>query len=495
MQVQDNLRGYLKVLARKFRVIFIVLSCCFLIATKQDQKPSSRQNKKPNFIFFLTDDISPDDLSIYGNEFIKTPNLQNLAKTSLVFDNAYLTISSCSPSRCSIITGRYPHNTGAPELTMPLPKSQLTVAQVLRENNYFTVLSGKNHMAPPEQLGFCESSDSQPAGAENWIEHLRKRPKDRPFFFWFASHDAHHGFQFNDKAPQYAPSEIPVPKVLFDGPLTRKDLVGYYHEVSRTDYYVGLLIAELKRQNILDNTYFIYLSDNGRPFPRCKTYLYDSGIKTPLLISGPGVRQGRTSSLVSVIDLAPTILDLVGIAKPKSFQGLNLKPILKNTSQVVRKVAFAERNWHVYQSHERMVRFGDYMYIWNAWPHRYNTSGETSCFAFPAAKEYWQALKQGKLTEPQKVLTQLPQPVEQLFNVKDDPFQENNLINDIAMQDIITQSRALLKEWQVATGDSVPKNPRPNRQPLHVRKYLPTPQRDFAGKDLGATFINHPGPF
>lgn len=105
--------------------------------------------ESPNFVFVITDDISPDDLGVYGNRRLDTPHLERLAARGLVFDNAYLTISSCSPSRCSIITGRYPHNTGAPELHTSLPGDQTTFVQVLNEAGYHTVMAGKNHIANP----------------------------------------------------------------------------------------------------------------------------------------------------------------------------------------------------------------------------------------------------------------------------------------------------------------------------------------------------------
>ena len=99
-----------------------------------------------NFVFFIADDVSQEDLGCYGHPTIKTPHIDALAANGMRFDNAYLTISSCSPSRCSIITGRYPHNTGAPELHTKLPESQVRFPELLREAGYYTVLSGKNHM-------------------------------------------------------------------------------------------------------------------------------------------------------------------------------------------------------------------------------------------------------------------------------------------------------------------------------------------------------------
>ena len=450
---------------------------------------------KPNFIFFITDDISPADLGCYGNEWVKTPNLDRMARRGLVFDRAYLTISSCSPSRNSIITGRYPHNTGAPELHMTLPADQHTFVQDLKRGGYYTVLAGKNHMGKPAQLGFDLAVDSHPSGAERWIEIFRDRPKDQPFFFWFASHDAHRGWQFNDKAPTYKPDDISVPAMLYDGPMTREDLAGYYHEVSRTDYYAGELMKEIQQQGIGDTTFLIYCSDNGRPFPRCKTYLYQSGIQTPLLVLGPGVKPGRTKSLVSSIDFAATILELAGLAKPETVQGVSFAKTLSDHAAQSRQVAFAERNWHVFQLHERMVRMGDWLYIWNAWPDDYNLCAESASFLFPAVKELWEMAEQGKLTPAQKQVTLKGQPAEQLFHVGNDPAQFHNVADDPKSQVVMEQMRSLLAAWKEQTGDSVQKHPTPDRQGLHESGSKKTIKRgDLPGADRNATTINAAGP-
>jgi arylsulfatase A-like enzyme len=449
----------------------------------------------PNFIFMITDDVSPDDLGPYGNPVVKTPNLDLMAKRGLVFDQAYLTISSCSPSRCSIITGRYPHNHGAPELHTTLPAGQKTFVQSLRQAGYHTVLSGKNHMTKPKDLGFDISSDSGPSGSEKWLDHLRDRPQDKPFFCWFASHDAHHGWQVNDKAPTYDPAKIPVPPMLADGPETRKELANHAHEVSRTDHYLGVLYAELERQGVADNTFVIYCADNGRPFPRCKTYLYDSGIKAPLLVTGPGVAPGRTGSMVSSIDFSATILDLAGVAKPETIQGVSFAPVLKDPSAKTRDVAFSERNWHVYQNHARSVRHGDFLYIWTPWPHLPGVSAESAMFRFPAAKELWDDAAAGKLSEAQALLTKTPQPAEMLFHTGRDPHQFNNLSANPEFSDTLTQMRGLLDRWKEQTGDSVPDHPTPDRQPLHQGADRKDFKRgEFPGAAKNATGINHPGP-
>ena len=450
---------------------------------------------KPNFIFVITDDISPDDLGPYGSKQVKTPNLDQLAERALVFDNAYNVISSCSPSRCSIITGRYPHNTGAPELHTKLPPDQATFVQLLRDAGYHTAISGKNHMAAAEQLGFNEESDSKPAGSEKWIQHLQSRPGNKPFFFWFASHDAHYDFDINDHAPVYDPDRITAPPMMIDGPKTRAELAGYFHEVSRTDHYVGEIIKELKAQDILDNTYIIYCSDNGRPFPRCKSYMYQSGIQTPLIIAGPGVSSGRSASLVSSIDYSATILELAGIDKPATVQGVSQVAVLKDPTASVREIAFAERNWHVNQLHERAVRTGDWLYIWNAWPNRHNVSGESSWEKFPAAAELWEAAANGTATDYQALLTLPEQPPEMLFNVKEDPYQFRNLVDNPEYADILKKMRAHLDRWKQATGDSVQTNPTQDRQPLRGGSNYPGwKHREFPGAANQASRINDPGP-
>jgi len=451
---------------------------------------------QPNFIFFITDDISPDDLGPYGSRQVQTPNLDRIAQRGLVFDNAYNVISSCSPSRCSIISGRYPHNTGAPELQTTLPPDQVTFVQLLKDAGYHTVISGKNHMGLAEQLGFEIESKSKPAGSENWIGHLRDRPKEKPFFFWFGSHDAHYDFQINDRAPVYDPDEIKAPPMLIDGPKTRGELAGYFHEVSRTDYYAGELMKELESQDLLDNTYFIYCSDNGRPFPRCKTYMYESGIQTPLIIVGPDVVVGRTDSLISSIDYSATILELAGLNKPNTIQGVSQVPVLRNPSAEVRNIAFAERNWHIYQLHERAVRTGDWLYVWNAWPNRHNVCGESSVLEnFPAAEELWKSAADGTATKAQALLTLPQQPPEMLFNVKEDPFQFRNLAENPEYAHVLSKMRVHLEHWKEATGDSVPENPSRDIQPLNVRiRDKDFKAGEFPGAANQATRINRSGP-
>lgn len=476
---------------------YIFFSSIFLFATLE--------GKQPNFILFITDDISWDDLGCYGSKVAKTPHLDQMANEGMLFHGAYLSISSCSPSRCSIISGRYPHNTGAAELHTELPADQPVFPEALQAAGYYTAISGKHHMGKAVNRGFDKVSGGKgPSKSADWVPMLQERPKDKPFFFWFASSDAHRGWALNDKAPLYKPEDIEVPPYLFDGPVTRKDLAEYMHEVSRTDYYMGRLRAELKRQGVEKDTYIIYMTDNGRPFPRCKTRLYDSGIRTPFLIARPGtIVPSETHSLISSIDISATILELAGAKKDKRIQGVSFAPILENPKVTVRDYVFAEHNWHVYQAHERMVRFGNFLYIRNNFPNQPNLSYESDDH-YPAGLELWQAHAVGKTNPKQYQLFANPCPPEELFQVNEDPHQLSNLADDPKHAKTLKQARALLTEWVKQTGDSIPANPTPNRHdPPRIEdgKILPpgkaktrNPHAEMPGVSKNATRINHPGP-
>jgi len=329
------------------------------------------ERSRPNFVLIIGDDISVDDFGCYGHPYIRTPNVDKLAAAGLRFTNAYLTTSQCSPTRCSLITGRYPHNTGAPELHTALPEGQIMFPAMLKQAGYHTAGAGKWHLGTYARSAFERIAGGGPGGEERWRQCLQERPEDRPFLMWFASYDAHRGWQPDSDAEPHTQADAVIPPYSIDTPGVRADMAKYYDEVGRLDRYVGVVVEELRRQGVLDDTCILFMADNGRPFPRCKTRLYDSGIKTPLIVHWPNgsVKPGSVcTSLVSAIDIAPTILNLAGLESPPSFQGVSMAALLTNPEKSIRQYVFAEHNWHGQIAHERMVRRGDYVYIRNAHP-------------------------------------------------------------------------------------------------------------------------------
>ena len=455
------------------------------------------EDDRPNFIFIIADDVSPDDLACYGPSPVKTPNLDRLAAEGEVFDRAYLTTSSCSPTRCSIITGRYPHNTGAPELHMNLPAGQFMFPKALRDAGYFTVLAGKNHMGPAVDAAFDEiTTPAGPGGEGKWVKHLQERPRDKPFFMWFASTDAHRDWQESDADATYQPEEVRVPPFLIDGPQTRADLAAYYHEISRLDRFIGKVRAELARQGVAENTYIIFTADNGRPFPRCKTRLYDSGTKTPFIVWRPGtIKPARTEAMISVIDLAPTLLELAGVQVDPRVQGVNFAEVLAKPQAAGRDYAFAEHNWHVGQAHERSVRTGKWLYIRNAYPEIRSECVESGP-QYPAGKELWEAHAAGTLTADQGDIFLEPRPTEELYDMKADPHQLRNLAADPQHGATLARLRAKLAAWTMETGDTVPTKPTLG-VPVVGRGQGMNPEfqrGEIPGAATNASEVNAPGP-
>ena len=451
---------------------------------------------RPNFVFVIADDVSWDDLGCTGHPVLKTPHLDRLADGGLRLTNAYLTTSSCSPSRCSIITSRYPHNTGAPELHTTLPKGQVLFPKLLRDAGYYSVLSGKHHMGNVANAGFDKVSKGKGPGKEqDWVDLLKARPKDKPFFCWYASSDAHRKWTIDGDAPKYKPEDVVIPPYLVDGPATREDLTGYYHEVSRVDFFVGEVVKELKRQGVVENTVVLFVADNGRPFPRCKTRLYDSGIKTPFILSWPGhVKPAVSDSIVSVIDIGATFLELAGVKKDPRIQGVSFAKVLDHPEAVTRDVAFAEHNWHVYKNHERMVRTGEWLYIRNNFRDQRNLCKEA--FMGGAGEDLWAAQKAGKLAAAQENVFLNPCPAEELYRVTDDPHQLRNLAGETEHEAVLERLRKMLDRWTEETGDTVPENPTPDRdkRPGEEEKPKKFKRGAFPGAGRDAANVNRPGP-
>jgi len=472
------------------------LAISFPWATAQSESP------KPNIVLIIGDDISFNDFGCYGHPHIRTPHVDKLAADGLRFTNAYLTTSQCSPTRCSLITGRYPHNTGAPELHTDLPEGQVMFPALLKQSGYYTLAAGKWHLGEYARSAFDKVVGGGTGGEELWLESLQQRPKDKPFFMWLASYDAHRSWAPDQHAQPHTPEDAVIPPFMIDTPDARKDLASYYDEIQRLDRCTGEIVSELKKQGVFENTIIIFMADNGRPFPRCKTRLYDSGIKTPLVIHWPdGLKpSGKVSqSLVSSIDIAPTILELADIKSPPSFQGVSMTPLLAEPRSSIRKYAFAEHNWHVQVAHERMVRRGDYVYIRNAHPQLPQIISLKS--THPNLDHLRELAKTGKLTAAQMDPFLHPRPSEELFHINEDPHQLKNLAGNPERRQILQEMRKLMDQWQRETGDTVPSldQATPDRHDRSTGKRVsgkggrPNPGV-VPGQTSGAVQINRPGP-
>lgn len=362
------------------------------------------------------------------------------------------------------MTGRYPHNTGAAELHTEPSIDFSTIGSELKLNGYYTGQAGKWHMGEKIKNGFdliqTDRKKNGDGGEEYWVEGIQKRDKTKPFFFWYAAHDAHRKWGPNEFSGTHSADKIVPPITLLDGPETKLDLAKYYDEVKRFDHYIGKVEEELRKQGESDNTVLIIMADNGRPFPRDKTRVYNSGMKTPFIVKWPnGIKSKGTvsNSLISSIDLGPTILQLGNIEAPESFQGQSFMSILKSPEKPFRKYAFAEHNWHDSEAHERMVRNSDYMYVFNSRP-QFSNQGPADALVSPTFKELVQGRENQKLSLAQSDIFLAPRPAEELFDCRKDSLQLNNLISNDDYETVHKELKNVLINWMEQTGDNVPKN-------------------------------------
>lgn len=464
--------------------------------------PKNREEKRPNIALILADDLSWNDLGCFGNTDVKSPSLDQLAYSGVRFLNAYVTASSCSPSRISLLTGRYPHNTGAAELHTPARQEHAFLPGLLREQGYFTALAGKWHegkyTAAAYDTLFVNRKENGPGGQDLWNHLLEVRDKAKPFFFWLSAYDPHRDWSADTTADLHRPDDLTVPPHLIDDAATRKDLASYYNEIARLDRYVGSFVRKLKEQGLYENTIIVFLSDNGRAFPGSKGRLNDQGVKTPLIISWPAKlsQNTHTGSLVSAVDISPTLLDIVGVRDMKTMQGTSFSYVLSRPSAPFRSYIFAEQNWHDYEGHQRMVRNAGFMYLENDRPLK-PLSGPLDVVTSPAyvALRSQNGIGKKPLSPLQEQSFVRP-PAAALYALGEDRCQQYNLVGDERYAAVVNEFRKVLQQWKQATGDSLPAvltadwyDPDGKRLPLHGTR------GEMPGASENAVAINDAGPF
>jgi len=441
-----------------------ILGSALLIAliglvNSQPAVAQQQQAERPNIIIFVADDLNWNDVGAYGHPTIRTPHMDRLAKAGMQFNRAFLTTSSCSPSRASIRTGQYPHSTGAGELHIPLPKSKTIMSTPLRKAGYWTASVGKWHIGGEmaDQVDYKADADSGQMG-EAWVNALRKRPDEKPFFLWAAHHDPHRGYSPDKTLDEpYTADQVAVPPYLPDTPVVRKDLAAYYNEVTRFDQHVGRVLDELKKQGLAENTFVLVISDNGRPFPHCKTRINTPGVKTPFIVRWPGQVEPsqQTDSVVSAVDIAPTVLEIAGAEPLEQFQGQSLMPILKDPEAEVRQYAFAEHNWHDYRAYERAVHGKQYVYVRNWLPNTPATppADAVNSPTYDVMRRLWKA---DKLKYTQDDVFVQNRGEHFLYDQESDPYNIFNLADAPAYSEPLKRMQKALADWRQRTDDSFP---------------------------------------
>ena len=317
-----------------------------------------------------------------------------------------------------------------------------------------------------------------PAGKnfKNFEEFLGAKPKEKPFFFWFGSMDPHRDYvKGSGEQAGLDPQKVKVPGFLPDTDVVRKDILDYYFEVERFDSNVGKLIATLESKGELENTLIVITSDNGMPFPRAKATCYDSGTNIPLILYWKGkIKSARSSELVSLIDLAPTMLDVMGIEKPTDLPSKSLINLINGRPIANRNAVFVERERHANVRKGNLgypvrgIRTKEFLYLRNFEPNR-----------FPAGDpQKWVAVGPfGDIDDsPSKQLimsdsahyafffdrTLKKRGSEELYDLKNDPSQLHNLAHEKRFEKQKNKLKIDLEAWMKRTNDPRLINPNTN---------------------------------
>ncbi len=449
-----------------------------LLFTLSGSESHSQAASQPNILFVIADDWSWPHAGAYGDPVIKTLNFDRVADEGILFENAFVASPSCTPSRASILTGQWFWQLGkGANLYGPLPVEHPVYTDLLEENGYYVGFTRKGWA--PGELG---QRARNPAGDryESFSDFMNKRPSGQPFCFWFGTSDPHRVYDTGSGERSGIPlDEIDLPVIFPDHQDVRSDVADYYFEVQRMDRELGEMLDWLQAAGQLDNTMVVVTSDNGMPFPRAKSNVYDMGVRIPLAIRWPDqVPGGRTvTDLVRLTDLAPTFLESAGIAVPKVMTGRSLMGLLTagNAGQVYPEWTemFFGKERHVPSQEApdgggypmRAIRTTDFLFIRNFRPDRWpnGTPNYQNAFIYPA----WYADTDGGPTkhhmienrdkdDTHRVLFDLAfakRTPEELYDLKKDPHQLNNVASDPAYADTKRELWNRLMTKLQSTGD------------------------------------------
>jgi arylsulfatase A-like enzyme len=449
-----------------------------LVAGVLGSAAQSEPDPRPNILFCIADDWSWPHAGAGGDRVARTPNFDRVAREGVLFTHAFCASPSCTPSRAAILTGQAIHRLEeSGNLWSTLQARFETYPDLLERAGYAVGLQGKGWGPGDFRPG---GRSRNPAGPsfKRFAEFLKTVPSGKPFAFWFGSSDPHRPYdRGSGRAAGYKPEELAVPPFLPDTPEVREDLLDYYFEVERFDRQVGELLGALEASGRASNTLVVITSDNGMPFPRCKTNLHDSGSRIPLAIRWPArVKGGRTvAEFVVLADLAPTFLEAAGLPVPASMTGRSLRPLLEGRPDPAdRTHAFFGRERHAnvrkgdLSYPARAVRTAEWLFIRNFKPDRW-PSGDPEkhvavgpfgdCDNSPT-KEQILARRDQDL-ERFFLLSFGKRPARELYDLAKDPHQIENVAD--RHPEVAARLEAELLRWMADTGDPRAANPDDDR--------------------------------
>ena len=390
---------------------------------------SSFGAERPNILWLTSEDHGPH-MGCYGDAYATTPNVDALAAKGMLFKHAWSCAPVCAAARTTIIAGMYSPSTGGEHMRsmVPMPKGTKMYPQFLREAGYYCTNNSKEDYNLEKPEGVWDES----SGKANW----KNRKDGQPFFAIF-NETCSHESQIR-KLPHTAihdPAKVRVPAYHPDTPEVRQDWAQYYDKVTEADASAGERLKELAEAGLAEDTIVFYYADHGSGMSRNKRWPSNSGLQVPMVVYFPpkwqhlapkeyaaGVKSDR---LVSFVDLAPTLLSIIGVQPPEWMQGHAFAGKYQSEPQPF-IYGFRGRMDERYDC-VRSVTDGRYVYLRNYMPHLSQAQHVSYQFETPSTRAWKKLFDEGKLTPEQSIFWKEPKDAEELYDLQSDPDEVYNL--------------------------------------------------------------------
>ncbi len=460
---------------------------------------SAPAQTRPNVVWLSCEDISPH-IGCFGDAHAITPHIDRLAQKGVRYTNTFTAAGVCAPCRSGIITGMYHTSIGTHHMRCKakLPEHIKAFTSYLRDAGYYCTNNSKTDY----QTGDLRDAWDQSSGKAHW----RNRKPDQPFFSVFNFTGCHEsGIAGESKYKQVTrdlkasqrqdPDALSLPPYYPDTPGTREDWKRNYELITAMDAWAGDLIGQLKAEGLYDNTIIFFWSDHGVGLPRAKRWLYDSGTHVPMVIrippayrvNGQGVPNATDDQLISSIDFGPTVMNLAGVKRPGHMQG---QPFLGRALPKPRDYVYGARD-RMDERYDviRSVRNKRFRYIRNYEPlktyYQYMNTPEKGV----TMKEIRRVHADGALPPAAQPFMQAQKPVEELYDLRTDPHEINNLAGDAKYKNTLETLRAVHLQWVQDTKDLglIPESEIMQREIKYGNRYaiLRQPNGDDLNRRLG----------
>jgi N-sulfoglucosamine sulfohydrolase len=440
-------------------------------AAAEGSAQSQQAAQAPDIVLFIADDLSREDVGVYGSRDARTPNIDQLAHEGTRFANAFAASPTCSPSRSSILTGDYPMRHGGHANHSAVQDGITTLPAYLQKLGYRVVIAGKTDFGERSNFPFeyLPASVIPPPKGKGvlWSQLnvaavdkvLATRDKKQPLALIVATFAPHVPWPDNQG---FDAGRLTLPPYLLDTPETRAARTMYLTKVAQADREVGALRTSIARHGADNNTLFLFTSDQGAQFPLAKWNLYDAGIATPLIAVWPGhvAANRQTYAMVSLIDLVPTMQEAAGGEPATGIDGRSLLPVLLGTTDMGHREIYAAHSGVLDTGPRaniapmRAIRTDQYKLIINFRPDvRYENAISTGG---GREKSFWQSWVRLARTDPKAkaVVERFHRrvPVE-LYDIRKDPYELHNLADDPGYAQVVADLRVKLEKWMIEQGE------------------------------------------